>query len=170
MPTTSKQKSRSLYLVLVIFVLVFFMIEMASKKTLLLADSTGMVGNFSPKGHWNKGLSYVEIISHDDLLLATMAAAAPCEKTVVLDSPAELIARSSMQHNITDDDDDIVYIQRGNFVGAAFYMGSVVRTSTFSAFEDFLVSSSDTFYHIVERREVFMEGRYLPVNKENNAI
>lgn len=50
-------------------------------------------------------------------------------------------------------------------------MGSIVHTSDFSALEDFLRDSPDISYHnIVERKEVYMDGQYLPANKESNAI
>jgi len=113
-----------------------------------------------------KGLSSIEIVPHD--LLATMAGAAPCEKTIVVDSQFEVTTISGLHYNVTGHD-NIVCVQKDKFVGAAFYKGSVVHTSNFSALEDFLRDSSDICYHIVERKEVFMDGRYLPSNKENNA-
>ena len=100
-----------------------------------------------------KGLSSIEIVPRD--LLATMAGAAPCEKTIVLDSQVEVTTISGLHYNILGHD-NIVCIQKGKFVQAAFYMGSVVHTSNFSALEDFLEDSSDISYHIVERKEVFM--------------
>jgi len=113
-----------------------------------------------------KGLSSIEIVPRD--LLATMAGAAPCEKTIVLDSQVEVTTISGLHYNILGHD-NIVCIRKGKFVQAAFYMGSVVHTSNFSALEDFLEDSSDISYHIVERKEVFMQGQYLPANKANNA-
>ena len=105
----------------------------------------------------------VEVVPLD--MLATMAGAAPCEKTVVLDS--QVVQLIPKEHDITGND-SIVCIQAGNFVGAAFYKGRVVHTSVI---KDFLVNSTiqNFSYRIVERKEVIMFARYLPSNKDNNA-
>eukprot|EP00521_Asterionellopsis_glacialis_P018134 CAMPEP_0195295866 /NCGR_PEP_ID=MMETSP0707-20130614/18215_1 /TAXON_ID=33640 /ORGANISM="Asterionellopsis glacialis, Strain CCMP134" /LENGTH=858 /DNA_ID=CAMNT_0040357197 /DNA_START=61 /DNA_END=2637 /DNA_ORIENTATION=- len=147
------------HLALVVLVLLFCSINLGISKAILSENDLTLVSEKDAPM-----LAYVELAPRD--LLATMAAASPCEKTVILDGH-EVSSGSAFEYDMAGDD-NIVCIQIGKVVGAAVYMGSIVQRSTFSVMEKYLNEASIP-HRIVERKDVIMSGRYLPATKESNA-